>query len=86
MPVLAGPDGIVDGRLGCERQSVHPVVSKIGEVRGNPVRIAGEHHIELPRCGKEVIVMRRVFFVPEDRGDPVIAAPFHEGQELRFGP
>jgi hypothetical protein len=85
VPAMSRPHGIVNRRLGGEWKHSNSVVTEIHGVLLNAAGIRGEDVVKQPGRGEEVLVMRRVFLVPEDRGDPLLAAPLEQFTELVTG-
>ncbi|WP_354248080.1 hypothetical protein [Arthrobacter sp. UYEF20] len=58
-------------------------MAQIPHVVRNAVRITGKDVVKQPGCRKEIIVVGRVFLIPEDGRNSVRAAPFHEPDKLQ---
>ena len=78
-------DRVVHPGLGRELQDVDPVVSQHLAVAGHHVAVAREDVVEQLGRVDEELEVRRVLLVPEDRGDPLGAAPVDQGAQLRLG-
>jgi len=66
VPTVPRPGRVVNARLRGKRQHGNPFVAEVQAVAGKHVGIGGENVVEKFCCGQEVLVVRRVFLVPED--------------------
>ena len=85
VPAVSGPHGIVDRRLGRERKHGYAVMPEIRGVLGYAAGIRREDVVKQPGSGQEILVVRRVFLVPENRGDSLLPAPLDQLAELVAG-
>src|SRR5699024_5297694 len=72
--VVRWADRRMNRRLGRECQWCDPAVTEMFSVFVEEPHVAGEDDIEQLRKRKEVIEMRRIFLVPEHRGNTTAAA------------
>ena len=86
VPAMPGPHRDCGSRA--ERQTeARPSRSwpRSARCTGHAAGIRGEDVVEQPGSGQEILVVRRVFLVPEDRGDSLLPAPLDQLPELVTG-
>ena len=85
VPAMSGTHGIVDRRLGRKRKHRNALMPEIHGVLRNAAGIRREDVVKQPGRRQEILVMRRVFLVPENRGDSLLPAPLDQLAELVAG-